>query len=424
MKIPYDRRKVYSWAMYDWANSAFSTTVMAGFFPIFFKQYWNAAADVSVSTFYLGLANAMTSVIVAVLAPLLGSLADQGGGKKQFLFFSCGLGAMATGLLFAVQKGDWLTAVLFYALAVVGFAVGNVFYDSLIVTVAPKGKLDFVSSLGYSLGYLGGGVLFAVNVWMTLKPHVFGLAGAPDAVRLSFLIVALWWAAFACPLFLFVKEAKVTRSGRAFSIMGNSFHQLVTTFREIRRFRTVFCFLVGYWLYIDGVDTVILMAVDYGLSLGFDYTVLIRALLITQFVGFPAAILFGKIGEWIGTKTGIFIGLAVYIGVAVWGYYMERHIEFYVLSIGIGLVQGGVQSLSRSYFARLIPENRSAEFFGFYNMLGKFAAILGPILMGWVSVATGNPRYSIFAVIALFLAGGIVLYSVTEAPVNQTTYRG
>jgi UMF1 family MFS transporter len=325
---------------------------------------------------------------------------------------------MMTGLLFMVQKGDWFTAALFYVLAVVGFAGGNVFYDSLIVTVAPKQKLDFVSALGYSLGYLGGGVLFGLNVLMTLKPQIFGLSGATEAVRLSFVTVAVWWAVFALPLFLFVKEPKALGSGKIGSIMRGSFNQLAATFREIRRFRTVFTFLVGYWLYIDAVDTVILMAVDYGLSLGFDYTVLIQALLITQFVGFPAAILFGKIGEWIGTKRGIFIGLGVYIGIAVWGYLMEHQAEFYVLAIGVGLVQGGVQSLSRSYFARLIPEDRSAEFFGFYNMLGKFAAIIGPFLMGWVGIVTGNPRHAIFAIIGLFLAGGIVLYSVKETAVN------
>lgn len=415
----YDKRQVYSWAMYDWANSAFSTTVMAGFFPIFFKQYWSSGTEIHASTFHLGIANAIASTTVAILAPLLGSVADQSGNRKRFLLCFCALGATMTGLLFAVQKGDWLTAAFFYVLAVIGFAGGNVFYDSLIVAVAPKPRLDFVSALGFSLGYLGGGMLFALNVWMTLKPQLFGLPEATDAVRFSFLTVAVWWAVFSVPLLLFVKETKAHGSKPVAAIMRASFDQLLETFREIRRFRTVFVFLVGYWLYIDGVDTVILMAVDYGLSLGFDYTVLIKALLITQVVGFPAAILFGWIGERIGTKKGIFIGLAVYIGIAVWGYLMERQIEFYALSIGVGLVQGGVQSLSRSYFARLIPEGRSAEFFGFYNMLGKFAAILGPFLMGWVSMTTGNPRYSIFAVIVLFLAGGIVLYSVKEASVNH-----
>lgn len=421
MKTTYDKRMVYSWAMYDWANSAFSTTVMAGFFPIFFKQYWSSGLDVNVSTFHLGSANALASVIVAVLAPVIGSVADQGGTRKGFLLCFCGMGAMMTGLLFTVGKGDWFTAALFYVLAVIGFAGGNVFYDSLIVSVAPKPKLDFVSALGYSLGYLGGGLLFLLNVVMTLKPQLFGLSSSADGVRLSFVTVALWWVVFALPLFLWVREATLPGPVRLLSVVRGSINQLIATFSEIRRFRTVFLFLIGYWLYIDGVDTVILMAVDYGLSLGFDSAVLIQALLITQFVGFPAAILFGKIGERVGTKTGIFIGLAVYIGVALWGYFMRLQLEFYVLSIGVGLVQGGVQSLSRSYFARLIPPERSAEFFGFYNMLGKFAAIIGPFLMGWVSISTGNPRYSIFAVIGLFLAGGIVLHMVKDTAVNQMT---
>ncbi|HAR94345.1 MAG TPA: MFS transporter, partial [Deltaproteobacteria bacterium] len=244
MKHPYNRRSVYSWAMYDWANSAFATTVMAGFFPIFFKQYWSSGLDVHVSTFYLGAANAIASGTVALMAPLIGSVADQGGARKRFLLCFCALGAIMTGLLFLVQKGDWFTAVLFYVLAIVGFAGGNVFYDSLIVTVAPKQKLDFVSALGYSLGYLGGGVLFGLNVLMTLKPQIFGLAGSADAVRLSFMTVAVWWAAFALPLFLFVKETKAPSSKRIGAVICGSLDQLATTFREIRRFRTVFTFLV------------------------------------------------------------------------------------------------------------------------------------------------------------------------------------
>lgn len=418
MKTAYIKRSVFSWAMYDWANSAFATTVMAGFFPIFFKQYWSAGTDVHVSTFYLGSANALASVVVALLAPLLGSMADQGQARKKMLLFFCALGVIMTSLLYSAQKGDWITAALFYVFAVIGFAGGNVFYDSLIVAVAPKARLDSVSALGYSLGYLGGGLLFSLNVFMTLRPELFGISNAADAVRIAFLTVAVWWALFSLPLLLFVNEPRLVGSPRPLAILRGSLRQLAATFREIRQYRTVFLFLVGYWLYIDGVDTVILMAIDYGLSLGFHYTVLMQALLITQFVGFPAAILFGRIGERIGTKTGIFIGLAVYIGVAVWGYLMERQMEFYVLSVGVGLVQGGVQSLSRSFFARLIPPERSAEFFGFYNMLGKFAAIIGPFLMGWVSITTGNPRYSIFAVIALFVAGGTVLSCVRETSVN------
>lgn len=405
-------KKAVSWAFYDWANSAYATTVMAGFFPIFFKEYWSAGVDVHESTFHLGTANSIAGMTVALLAPVLGFMADRGGAKKKFLLFFLMIGVVFTGSLNFIGKGEWGLATAFYALATIGFAGGNVFYDSLIVSVAGKKKMDFVSALGYSLGYLGGGLLFGLNVWMTLSPRTFGLAGAAEAIRISFITVAAWWALFSMPLFLFVPEPVGEGKSTGFAAVAHGFKQLGSVFQEIRKVRVAFLFLVGYWLYIDGVDTIVLMAVDYGMSLGFESSALITALLITQFVGFPAAIGFGKIGEKLGTKTGIFIGLSVYIVVAIWGYFMSRQIEFYILAVAIGLVQGGVQSLSRSFYAKLIPGESAAEFFGFYNMLGKFAAVIGPFLMGWVSLMTGNARYSILAVIALFLAGGVVLYLV------------
>ena len=408
----YERKSAVSWAMYDWANSAFATTVMAGFFPIFFKQYWSAGIDVHVSTFRLGSANSIASITVALLAPILGFVADKGGAKKKFLFFFLMIGVISTGMLGVIGKGEWAYAAACYALATVGFAGGNVFYDSLLVSVARKEKMDFVSALGYGFGYLGGGLLFAVNVWMTLSPLTFGLADAAEAVKVSFVTVAAWWALFSIPLFLFVPEPRRAEEAHGLKAVKSGFRDLRAAFREVRKARVAFLFLIGYWLYIDGVDTIVLMAVDYGMSLGFESRTLITALLVTQFVGFPAAIAFGRIGERLGTKTGIFMGLAVYVVVAVWGFFMQRQAEFYILAVAIGLVQGGVQSLSRSFYAKLIPEERAAEFFGFYNMLGKFAAVIGPFLMGWVSVTTGNARYSILAVIALFVAGGLVLYTV------------
>jgi MFS transporter, UMF1 family len=401
-----------SWAFYDWANSAFATTVMAGFFPIFFKQYWSLGTSVSVSTFYLGMVNSVASIIVALLAPFLGSIADEGNAKKRFLFFFATLGVVMTGALGFVAQGNWLAAALLYVFALIGFAGGNIFYDSLLVTVADRKDFDFVSTLGYSLGYLGGGILFGLNVLMTLRPGLFGIASGVEAVRLSFFSVAVWWALFSLPLFLLVREERSPRASLNLSSVRSGLHGLLGTFREIRKYRTVFFFLIGYWLYIDGVDTIVLMAIDYGLSLGFDSSHLITALLITQFVGFPAAIAFGKIARGVGAKNGIFIGLAVYILMAVGGFFMKHVYEFYGLAIGIGLVQGGVQALSRSLYARLVPKERAAEFFGFYNMLGKFAAILGPMVMGVVSRATGNPRLSIFSVVALFVSGAILLSMV------------
>jgi UMF1 family MFS transporter len=410
-----DLKKVLSWSMYDWANSAFATTVMAGFFPVFFKQFWSVGADVSVSTFQLGAANSLAGIIVAVLSPALGAVADKGSAKKKFLFCFAALGIGATAALYFVDKGQWEAAVALFVLSMIGFSGGNIFYDSLIVYVAKEEKMDIVSAVGYGFGYLGGGLLFAVNIFMTLSPRTFGLASTSEAVRMSFASVAVWWALFSIPLFLFVDEPRSEGRLGGWAAVRAGCGQLLATFREIRELKVVLLFLVGYWFYIDGLNTIISMAVDFGLSLGFESKSLLLALLITQFVGFPAAIGFGKIGERLGAKTGLFIGLAVYLGVTVYGYSMQNEKEFYILAAVIGLVQGGVQSLSRSLYARIIPQNKSAEFFGFYNMLGKFATVIGPFLMGLASVWTGNPRSSIFAISLLFVIGGGVLYFVNEA---------
>lgn len=401
-------RPILSWALYDWGNSAFATTVMAGFFPLFFKQYWSAGADVTESTFRLGLANSVASLIIVILAPVLGAIADNWGARKRFLIFFTFLGVLMTALLPLVQMGEWQWAVLFYVVATVGFSGGVSFYDSLIVFVTEPAKLDRVSALGYAMGYFGGGLLFAFNVWMTLSPTTFGLADAAEAVRISFFTVAVWWALFTLPMALFVTEAdgKARSAGQAVTA---GLRQLRDTFHEVRRLRVVFLFLCAYWLYIDGVDTIVRMAVDYGLALGFASESLITALLITQFVGFPAAIAFGRLGERLGPKTGIYIAITVYLMVVLWATQMDKVAEFYGLAVVIGLVQGGIQSLSRSLYARIIPSEKSAEFFGFYNMLGKFAAVLGPVMVGWASVVTGSPRLSMLTLLLLFGGGALIL---------------
>jgi len=409
-----ERRKVLSWAFYDWANSAFATTVMAGFFPLFFKEYWSAGNSASVSTFQLGAANSLASIVIVVLAPVLGSIADRGGAKKRHLVFFAAMGVVMTGALYLVARGAWQHAVFLYIMAVIGFSGSNIFYDSLIVSVSSEERLDEVSALGFALGYLGGGLLFAVNVAMTLWPHLFGLADAGQAVRVSFVSVAIWWAVFSIPIIVWVPEPKLAGVVTGWAAVRGGFRQLRETFRHLRQLRVVMLFLAAYWLYIDGVDTIVRMAVDYGIALGFNTNSLILALLITQFVGFPAAIGFGMLGRRIGAKSAVLIGIAVYIGVTVFGYFMQETWEFYVLAIVVGLVQGGVQSLSRSLYARIIPATKAAEFFGFYNMLGKFAAVLGPLLMGIVSVVTGSARASILSVVVLFAVGGVLLYRVDE----------
>jgi UMF1 family MFS transporter len=407
-----NKRAVWSWAFYDWANSAYSTTVMAGFFPLFFKEYWADPHNPSQSTFYLGMANSIASMVVAALAPLLGSVADQGSAKKKFLTFFAFLGVIMTGGLWMVAQGNWQMAVLFYVIATIGFASGNVFYDALLPGLASEERVDAVSSLGFGIGYLGGGLLFFVNVFMYLKPELFGIPDGSTAIKLSFLSVAVWWAVFTIPLILFVPEPKNYENIDFNNAIRMGWVQLVQTFKEIRNMKVVGTFLLAYWFYIDGVDTIIRMAVDYGMSLNFPGESLIIALLIVQFVAFPAALIYGWLASKIGAKTGIMVGITAYSFITLLGYFMTEAWHFYILAILIGLFMGGIQALSRSLYTRIIPPDKSAEFFGFYNMLGKFAAIIGPALMGTIALVTGSARLSILSILLLFILGAFFLNKV------------
>lgn len=408
---PPTKKQVYSWALYDWANSAFATSVMTAFFPIFFKRYWNEGVEATEVTFRLGMASSISSVVIVFLAPILGAIADRGGTRKKLLLFFATLGITMTGALVFIAQGQWLPAVAVYIAALIGFLGANVFYDSLIVGVSTERTVDRVSALGFALGYVGGGLLLVIHALIITFHEKLGIADITTAVKGSIFSVAIWWGVFALPLFLFVKEPRVTAPPRG-SVIREGFGQLIATFKEVRKLRMTLLFLLAYWLYIDGVDTVILMAVDYGASLGFSETDLIGALVITQFVGAPAAIAFGRIGEKLGPKTGLYVAIVVYTGVCTWGYFVSSPWEFYAMAVSIGLVQGGVQALSRSLYTRLVPPTKSGEFFGFYNMLGKFAAVIGPLLVAVVAKTTGSPRLPILSIIVLFAAGFFVLRKV------------
>ena len=413
-----ERKQQISWALYDWANSAFATTVMAGFFPIFFAKYWATDLAAGERTYWLGIAGSVASVVVMFLAPVLGGVADRKGLKKKFLFVCTLVGALATAALYLVGKGDWPAALILFTVGSIAFFAGTSFYDSLIVHVAKPDELDRVSALGYGLGYLGGGVLFAINVAMALKPEVFGLADATIATRLSFVMVGLWWFAFAMPLFLKVPEA--ARPG----VHGGDFAELVDTFKQLLRLKPAWMFLLAYWLYIDGVDTIIRMAVDYGVKLGFADSALISALLMVQFIGFPAAIFYGWLADRFGTKTMLFVAIAAYGGITLWAYTLQTERQFFMMAAAIGLVQGGIQSLSRSYYARLIPADRSGQFFGFYNMLGKFAAVFGPLAVGFTAAAfPDNQRLSILAVLPFFVVGALLLSRVRPESATDAARR-
>jgi UMF1 family MFS transporter len=426
-------REIWGWALYDWANSAFATTVMAGFFPVFFKSYWSAGTDVNTSTAQLGLGNSLAGLAVALMAPVLGAAADRGTARKRFLLaFAC-LGVLATAGLSLVGQGHWQAAILVYAVGVLGFSGANVFYDSLLPEVAGEDRIDFVSGLGFAMGYLGGGLLFALNVFVVLHPEIFAITSV-TAVRLSFLTVAVWWGAFTLFTLFWVKESPpASRAARSGNMFSAGFRQLLETARKRRHLKTVFLFLLAYWLYIDGVDTIIRMAVDYGLSLGFASNDLIVALLITQFVGFPSALFFGRLGQRWNVRKAIFLGIGVYVFITFWAILMTKKSEFYMLAVLIGTVQGGIQALSRSYYSRLIPRAQAGEFYGFYNMLGKFAAIVGPALIGLAglaakralmppapsaeqaaAVAQAASRWSVGSLLVLFLLGGALLFFVDE----------
>ena len=408
------RKAIISWSLYDWANSAFATTVMAGFFPIFFSSYWSSTHTAQQSTFYLGLANSLEAVLVALLAPVLGSIADRGSFKKRFLIFFTFLGCVMTGGLWFVQAGMWPLAVMFYILATVGFSGSLIFYDALLPAVASPKKVDFVSSLGYSLGYIGGGLLFLVNVLMYLNPSWFGFVDEVAAIKAAFVSVAIWWAVFTIPLVVLVKEPRYVSADQSKSIIRDGLRQFYVTFKAVRDLKVVGLFLLAYWFYIDGVDTIIRMAVDYGTAIGFPASSLIIALLITQFVAFPAALAYNSLGQRIGVKQALLVAITAYCFIAILGYFMSETWHFYALACIIGLFQGGIQALSRSYYTRLIPTEFSAEFFGFFNMLGKFAAIIGPVLIGVVTITTGSNRLGILSIIVLFIIGGVLLSRVDE----------
>ena len=414
------RKRVISWALYDWANSAFATTVMAGFFPLFFKSFWAADLSPAESTAVIGTTNSLAGLLIVLLAPFLGAYSDLGKFKKKFLAFFALLGVLSTGYLYFIPQGDWVIAASLYALAVIGFSGGNIFYDSLIASVSKQDQRNKVSSLGFSLGYLGGGLLFVINVLMYLNPAWFGLSSQSEAILWSFVSVAVWWAVFSLPLFMSVEEKSNAEISKGlFETITEAFKAVASTLREIKKHKRVAVFLIAYWLYIDGVDTIVRMAVAYGSDIGLDASSMITALLLTQFVGFPATLVFGIYADKIGFKKILTIGISIYILVTFYAYYMSTALEFYILAGTVGLVQGGIQAISRSFFSNIIPMNKEAQFFGFYNLVGKSAVFLGPVLVSWVALFFGNPRYGILSLLFLFVPGLVLLWMVPDKELTR-----
>ena len=408
-------KSTWSWALYDWANSAFATTVMAGFFPIFFKSYWASDLSDAESTFAIGSVNSLVGLLIAFSAPVLGAFADAGDSKRKFLFSFAFLGIIATGYLFFIPESSWKLAVIFYGLGVIGFSGGNIFYDSLLVAVSKEKERNRASALGFSLGYLGGGILFLINVIMFLYPNQFGLENQIEAVLWSFVSVAVWWLIFSLPLYLNVKEPIQNPNKKQINtIISDAFGNLLNTARSIKKFKSAVIFLLAYFLYMDGVDTIIRMATSYGSDIGLSATSMIQALLLTQFIGFPATLVFGYYADKFGYKYSLSFAIIVYIIVVLFSSQMDTALEFYMVASVIGLVQGGVQAISRSFFSTLIPGNKAAEFFGFYNFIGKSSVFLGPFMVSGIALITGSPSYGILSLLILFIPGLILLWLVPE----------
>ncbi|HJL19960.1 MAG TPA: MFS transporter [Sandaracinaceae bacterium LLY-WYZ-13_1] len=407
------RPALRAWALYDWANSAFVTVIITAVFPPYFQHVADGSLDGPVATSRYAWATTVALAAVAVLAPILGAVADHAPVKKKLLATFLGLGVGATAALFFVHEGDWVLGLVAFGLANVGVAGSFVFYDALLPHIASAEEVDRVSTAGYALGYLGGGVILAGCLAIIQMPEIVGLSDAGAASRVSFLAVAVWWVLFSIPLFRRVPEPAV-RLARPPDrrVLGQALKGLLATLRELRRFRSAFVMMIAFLVYNDGIQTIIRMAAIYGAEIGIDRGTLIAAILVVQLVGIPCTFAFGQLAAWIGPKRAVLVAVAVYGVIALVGWRMDSAAEFWVLAILVGLVQGGAQALSRSLFASLIPKAKSSELFGLFAVFEKFAGIFGPAVFGLAVSLTGSSRDAILSVIAFFVVGGLLLSRV------------
>ena len=401
-------KKYYSWVLYDWANSAYATIVLAGFFPIIYAEYFAASVDSSERTLYLGISNSVASLLLIISAPFFGLLADQFNKKKLFLTVFAVISIASTFLLSFISSNSFILASMLFSISLLGFMMANVFYDSMLLDFE-NDKFNKISSYGYAFGYLGGGLAFVIALLFLYY------AGQSDieliaSKKIVFIFTSLWWLLFMMPLIIFWKDdAKPSKLKLSIS----------QSFKELFSDKKIFYFLLAYWVYIDGVDTVIRMAVNYGLTIGFSSTDLLVGLLVTQFVSFPGTLIILKISDLFSIEKAIMFCLLIYLGITYFAYNLYSVQQFYMIASLIGFAQGGIQALSRSYFAALVPENRSSEYFGIYNMLGKFAALLGPILVGLVTFYTSDSRIGIGS-ISIFFILGLILFKLS----NKLRYSG
>jgi len=419
-RLGLDRPELRAWAMYDWAASSMQTTIMVAVFPIYFVKVAGAGLAESGATQRLATVNTIALVVIALLSPVLGAVSDYGGTKKRFLAGFMLLGILAVAGMWWIHTGDLALAQWLFVLSLIGVAGSFVFYEALLPHVARAEEIDRVSTAGYALGYIGGGLLLALNLAWIQKPAWFGLPAGPDLAegaatlpaRLAFLSVAVWWLVFSIPLFRRVPEPPPRLESderRGENPVRAAFVRLGETFHELRGYRQAFLMLLAFLIYNDGIQTIIKMATAYGTELGIGQNALIGAILLVQFVGIPCSFLFGALAGRIGAKPALFMGLLAYTVISILGYFMKTAAHFYVLAGLVGMVQGGTQALSRSLFASMVPPHKSGEFFGFFSVFEKFAGIFGPLIFAGTIAATGSSRNAILSVIGFFAVGAAIL---------------
>jgi UMF1 family MFS transporter len=422
-RLGLDRPELRAWAMYDWAASAMQTTIMVAVFPIYFVKVAGAGLVEGGATQRLATVNSLALVIIALISPILGAVSDYRANKKRWIVIFMAVGVAAVLAMFLIHHGDLDLASILFTISLVGVAGSFVFYEALLPHIARRNEIDRVSAAGYALGYVGGGILLALNLAWIQRPDWFGLPSGPGLtesqatlpVRLAFLSVAVWWVIFSLPLFRRVPEPPPLLEPderRGENPVKVAFLRLGETFYELRSYRNAFLLLLAFLIYNDGIQTIIKMATAYGTEIGIGQSALIGAILLVQFVGIPCTFLFGMMAGRIGTKRALFLGLMVYAAISVLGYFMKTATHFYILAGLVGTVQGGTQALSRSLFASMIPQHKSGEFFGFFSVFEKFAGIFGPLIFAGTIAATGSSRNAILSVIGFFVLGGALLYLV------------
>lgn len=407
------KKTIYAWVLYDWANSAFAAVVLAAILPIFYKDVAGINLSGNLATSYWGYTQTAAMLIIAVISPVLGAAADYSDAKKIFLKFFVFLGIIGTSLLFFVNKGDYLAASIFFIIANIGFSGGNVFYDAFLTDISDSKSIDYISSLGYAAGYLGGGIVLAFSLLIITKAELFKINSVNSAAKISFLAVSIWWLIFSLPAFKYLPDSKKQIQKLSLAKYSKiAFSRLKSTVINIRKYRELWKFLLAFWLYNDGIGTIIRMAAIYGREIDIGRSDLIGALLLTQFIGIPFALLFAKIADKITAKKGIYLALLIYLGITIYGYFIDSAFDFWILAAAVGTVQGGAQALSRSLYGAMVPEAKSAEFFGFFGVSSKFAAIIGPAVFAYTAQLTGSSRNGIIAIAAFFILGIILLSRV------------